>query len=108
MPKPPSIEVTRWMCSVCDEDHQSATEADACCICKCGRVIPRADQRKWGLTKCPRCTLKDSIRANQDALRRHEANITSTRATLDRLQAEKRSMDAAEKRGPPLRLAVED
>jgi hypothetical protein len=92
--KPESKAVTVYVCGNCDSTKPTREEADACCLCACGRpsVLPYASKRL-----CRRCQLKEIIRRNQDDLRRYETLAGAARENVARLQAEKAQIDADEK-----------
>ena len=94
--------VTNWKCGACGALHASQAEADACCVCECGRPIVDTHAKRWSRTKCERCAAKERIRSHQMRIRKLTEELESTRKSLESAQAEKRAIDLAEKRRPEL------
>jgi hypothetical protein len=85
--KPATINLTYYGCGHCPQAFANKKDAEAHCVCKCGRLVEPEIRQGYGTAReCEKCITKSLLLSARARLRKIEADIESTRKDITRLE----------------------
>lgn len=81
--KPATRPLTRYGCGHCTHEFANKRDADAHCLCECGRLVEPERLPGFGTSiECEKCLTKSRLLSSRARLRKIEAEIESTRKDI--------------------------
>ncbi len=93
--------VTVFRCGNCRSRHDTEEAAEKCCICKCGRTIPREDRRGFSVSgECPFCRSRGYILRQSARVRKLKEELKLAEDHLESLRMKHEEMKDGEPKKP--------